>query len=171
MWVNDGRPCLTSVPLSLPRIWVIASTLTAPHLPLGRSPLERVGKGRGVPLLSLLSTLSLSLSFIVYSFTYSSSSLSLSLSISNFSATTCSSLTFNRLSVISGWYFFNSSIYLHDIYNSDGEHDTRHLAFPMHRQLSPRTDQTARIISPNSRSTIEPRIRSDRDTDVSLSYT
>lgn len=85
-------------------------------------------------VVALKYSLSLSLSFIVYSFTYSSSSLSLSLSISNFSATTCSSLTFNRLSVISGWYFFDSSIYPHDIYNSDGEHDTRHLAFPMHRR-------------------------------------
>lgn len=101
MWVNDGRPCLTSVPLSLPRIWVIASTLTAPHLPLGRSPLERVGKGRGICCCCR------------------SCVLSLSLSISSFSATTCSSLTFNRLSVISGWYFFVQRFLARTIYPHD----------------------------------------------------
>lgn len=116
MWVNDGRPCLTSVPLSLPRIWVIASTLTAPHLPLGRSPLERVGKGRGMLLLlSLLRTLSLSPSSFIPLPT--PPLLSLPLSISSFSAR--SSLTFNRSSVISGCYFFVQRFLARTIYPRD----------------------------------------------------
>lgn len=151
MWVNDGRPCLTSVPLSLPRIWVIASTLTAPHLPLGRSPLERVGKGRGICCCCR------------------SCVLSLSLSISSFSATTCSSLTFNRLSVISGWYFFVQRFLARTIYPHDKQRYSTscvsHASTAIAANGSNRSDNITKLAIN----------RSDRDTDglslsLSLSY-